>query len=175
MSTKFTYALILTVCGAVFSLLLYFTGFQTEKLNVGQHLQWLGLVMMFVVLFLGVKAVRDEAPAKGMSYGRGVGTGTLIALYSSLMSAVYNYIHFKFVNTEFVDYQIALARPKWEAMGMGEAQMEQAEKMTRAFSGPVAYAIMTVIMGVIIGLICSLIIAAFVKRPAVADAPPKLA
>lgn len=166
MSTKFIYALTLTICGALLNLLLYFTGFQTEKLATGQYFQWLGFVMMFAILWLGIKAVRDEAPEKGMSYGRGVGTGTLISLYSGLMSSVYSFIHFKFVNPEFADYQLALIRPKWEAAGMGEAQMDQAEKMTRAMMGPVAQAILTPIMVVLFGLILSLIIAAILKRPA---------
>ncbi len=166
MSTKFLYALTMSICGAVFNLLLYFTGLQTEKLATGQYFQWLGLVMMFVVLFLGIKAVRDEAPEKGMSYGRGVGTGTLISLYSGLMSSVYSFIHFKFVNTQFADYQIAILRQKWEAAGMAEAQMDGAEKMTRAMMSPVAQAIITPIFAVIFGVICSLIIAAIVKRPA---------
>lgn len=166
MSTKFIYALTLTISGALLNLLLYFTGFQTEKLATGQYLNWLGFVIMFAVLWLGIKAVRDEAPEKGMSYGRGVGTGTLISLYSGLMSSVYSFIHFKFVNPEFADYQLALIRPKWEAAGMPEAQMEQAEKMTRAMMGPVAQAIMTPIFVVLFGLILSLIIAAILKRPA---------
>jgi len=164
MSTKFIYALILTICGAIFNLLLYFTGFQTEKLATGQHLQWLGLVMMFVVLWLGIRAVRDEAPEKGMSYGRGVGTGTLIALYSGLMSSVYSFIHFKFINTEFADYQLALIRTKWEAAGLSEAKMEQAEKFTRMMMGPGVQAFMTPIFVTIAGVICALIIAAFLKR-----------
>lgn len=165
MSTKFIYALTLTICGALFNLLLYFTGFQTEKLATGQYFQWLGFVMMFVILWLGIKAVRDEAPEKGMSYGRGVGTGTLISLYSGLMSSIYSFIHFKFVNTQFADYQLALIRPKWEAAGMPESQMDQVEKVTRAMMSPVAQAIMTPIMVVIFGLILSLIIAAILKRP----------
>lgn len=164
MSTKFTYALILTICGALLNLLLYFTGFQTEKLATGQYFQWFGMVMMFVVLWLGIKAVRDEAPAKGLSYGQGVGTGTLISLYSGLMSSVYSYIHFKFINTEFADYQIALLRQKWEAAGLKDAQMEQAEKFSRMFMGPGFQAVMTPIFVTIFGVICALIIAAFLKR-----------
>lgn len=166
MSTKFIYALILTICGALLNLLLFFTGFQTEKLATGQYFQWLGFVMMFAILWLGIKAVRDEAPEKGMSYGRGVGTGTLISLYSGLMRSIYSFIHFKFVNPQFADYQLALIRPKWEAAGMPEAQMDQAEKVTRAMMGPVAQAIMTPILVVLFGLILSLIIAAILKRPA---------
>lgn len=166
MSTKFIYALILTVAGALLNLLLFFTGFQTEKLATGQHFQWLGAAVMVAVLWLGMKAVREESPDKAMSYGKGVGTGVLISLYSGLMSAVYNFIHFKFVNPNFPEYQLALIRSKWETAGMSEAQMDQAEKMTRPMLGPVATAIMTPIMAVLFGLICSLIIAAILKRAA---------
>jgi ABC-type phosphate transport system permease subunit len=166
MGTKFTYSLIMTIAGAVLNLLLYFTGYQTEKLAIGQHFQWLGFVMMAVILWLGIKAVREEAPGQFISYGKCVGTGTLISLFSGLMSAVYSYIHFKFVNTDFVDYNMELVRAKWEASGMSATQMEQAEGITRAMMGPVSMAIMTPIMAVIIGLIISLIIAIFLKRPA---------
>lgn len=61
MSTKFIYALTLTMCGAVLNLLLYFTGFQTEKLATGQYFQWIGFIVMAVVLWLGIKAVREES------------------------------------------------------------------------------------------------------------------
>lgn len=172
MGTKFTYALILTISGAVLSLLLYFTGYQTEKLAVGQHFQWLGFVIMVVVLVLGIKAVREESPDKGLSYGKGVGTGVLISLYAGLMSGVYNFIHFKFINTEFVDYQMEIVRAKWEQAGMSAAQMEQAEGITRAMMGPVATSIMAPIMTVIAGLIVSLIASAFLKRAAT---PPPVA
>jgi ABC-type sugar transport system permease subunit len=166
MGTKFTYALILTIAGAVLNLALYFTGFQTEKLATGQYFQWLGFVIMIVILFLGIKAVREESPGKFLSYGKGVGSGVLISLYSGLMSAVYTFIHFKYVNTEFVDYNMELIRAKWAQAGMGADQMEKAEGMTRMFMGPVSMAIMSPIMSVFIGLIVSLIIAAILKRPA---------
>ncbi len=172
MGTKFTYALILTIIGAVFNLLLYFTGFQTEKLAVGQHLGWLLFIAMIVVLALGIKAVREEAPDKSISYGKALGTGVLISLYSGLMSAVYSFIHFKFVNPEFADYQMEIVRGKWEEAGMGAAQIEQAEGFTRAMMGPVAQAVMTPIMSVIFGTIISLILAAILKRPAPAATPP---
>lgn len=171
MGTKFTYALILTIAGAGLNLLLYFTGYQTEKLATGQHLQWLGFVIMGVVLFLGIKAVREESPGQYMSYGKGVGSGVLISLFSGLMSSVYSFIHFKFVNTEFADYQMELIRAKWEKAGMGADQMEKAEGVARMMMGPVVQAIMTPIMVVLIGLIFSLVIAAILKRPAPAETP----
>lgn len=171
MGTKFTYALVLTIAGAVLNLLLYFTGFQTEKLAVGQHLNWIGFVIMVVVLVLGIKAVREEAPDKSLTFGKGVGTGVQISLLSGLMSAGYNFVHFKFINTEFVDYQMEIVRAKWEAAGMSATQMEQAEGMARAMMGPVSQAIWTPLMALIIGTIVSLVAAAFLKRAPAAPPP----
>ena len=166
MGTKFTYALALTICSAVMRLLLYFTGFETEKLAVGQHIMWLGLVFMIVILFLGIRAVREESPGQYISYGKALGTGVLISLFSSLMSGVYNFIHLKFINTQFVDYQLEVIKLQWEKAGMSATQMEQAEGVTRMMMGPVLQGVMTVIFGVLIGLVISLILAAILKRPA---------
>lgn len=165
MGTTFTYAVIMTVVGAVLRLLMYFTGFETEKLATGQYVGYLGLVLMIVVLSLGIRAVREEAPGKYLTYGKGLGTGVLISLFSGLMSGVYNFIHLKFINTQFADYQLEMIRAKWEKAGMSAAQMEQAEGVTRMMMGPVVQAIMTVVFSVVIGLVISLIAAAILKRP----------
>ncbi|MDB6166103.1 MAG: hypothetical protein JWQ83_1243 [Lacunisphaera sp.] len=171
MGTKFTYALILTISQTVFTLLMFFLGFQTEKIATGQYFQWVPLVITIVVLWLGIKAVREENEGKYLTYGQGVGAGTLISLFSGLMSGVYAYIHFKFVNPNFFDYQLTLMRDKWAAKGLSENQMEQAENMMRKFSGPGVYAITTPIIVVCIGVILSLILAAILKR----NPPEKLA
>jgi hypothetical protein len=163
MSTKFFYALVLTLATVVLQLLLFFSGFQTEKLATGQYLQWLGLVIMAVVLWLGIKAVRDEKPDRTMTYGQRVGTGVLISLYSGLMGAIYTFVHFTFINTGFADYTIALTREKWAAKGLTQAQMEGAEAITRKMLQPGVQAILGVFFAVLIGLVLSLIIAALVK------------
>ena len=166
MSTKFIYALILTVIGAITSLLLYFTGYQTEKLATGEKIQLINLVIMFIVLWLGIRAVREESEPAVMSYGKGVGTGVLISLYSGLMSAVYSFIHLKFVNPNFADYKIELLRSQWAQKGMNDAQLEQAEHVARMMMGPVFSALITPIIVVLFGVLMSLIISAFLKRKA---------
>jgi hypothetical protein len=166
MSTKFIYALILTVCGAVFTLLLFFTGFQTEKLAVGRNLEWFRLLISFTVLYLGVKAVRDEAPDKGFSYGQALGAGTLISLYATLMGSVYNYIHLKFVNPNFFTYQLNMMREQWAAKGIPDAQIDRMADMTEKWSSPGIYACFGFFIGFIFCFIVSLIVAAILKRPA---------
>ncbi|MBA4138257.1 MAG: hypothetical protein C0518_13155 [Opitutus sp.] len=174
MGTKFTYALTLTITGAVFRLLLYFTGYETEKLATGQYFNWLLLPVVVVIYWMGLKAVREENPHQAMTYGQGVGAGFVISAMSSAMSAVYTWVHLKFINTNFADYQIEVLRQTWSSAGMGDAQMEQAENMTRMFMSPVVSAGFALVMGILFGLVISLIVAAFVKRPAPAGAEPPL-
>jgi len=164
-SIRFAYALILTVSGAALNLVLYFTGWQTDKLATGHYFMWLQEVIMVVVLWRGIKAVRAESPGHGLSYGRGVVSGVLISLYSGLMSGVYNAVHFKFVNAHFADYQVACFRPDWSASRMSAADLAQAEKITRLLVTPTAQLILTPIITVGIGLVLSLVIAAFLRRP----------
>jgi hypothetical protein len=175
MGTKFFYALILTVCSIVLQLLLFFTGFQTEKLATGQYLQYLGMVIMAIVLWLGIKAVRDEKPERTMTFGQRVGAGVLISLYSGLMSAVYTFVHFTFINTSFAEYTIALTRTKWAARGLTQAQMEGAEAITRWTLQPGVLAVLGVVIAVLIGLILSLIISALLKgkTPGASEGAPR--
>lgn len=172
MGTKFFYALILTVVGAVFRLLLFFTGFETEKLATGQYLNWVMLPVVLVIYWIALKAVREERPHQAISYGQAVGAGTLISLISSAMSSVYNFIHVKFINTSFVDYQIEVLRTKWAESGLSDAQMEGAEKMTRMWMGPAPSSVFALVFGFLFGLVIVLIVAAFVKRAAPAGAEP---
>ena len=165
MSTKFTYALVMSVTSAVFSLAMFFLGFQTDRIASGQYFQWFGFVIVIVVLWLGIRAVRAESPGQYFSYGQGVGSGVMISLYAGLMTAVYNFIHFKFINPDFADYVVDLNRAKWIARGMTDAQMEAAESMTRRMMGPGAQLITTPIFLLLLGLVLSLIIAAILKRP----------
>ena len=83
---------------------------------------------------------------------------------------IYNFIHLKFINTSFTDYQLELIRQRWAEAGMSDTQMEQAEGFTRMMMGPGFTAVMTIVGALVIGLIFSLIIAAILKRPAPADA-----
>jgi hypothetical protein len=119
---------------------------------------------MIVVTWLGLKAVREEAKDKSLSYGKGVGTGVLISLYAGLIGAIYAFVHFTFINPNFADYAIDMARQQWVAAGMGDSQMEAAEKFTRFLYKPAVMAIMSAIFSPFFGLIISLILSIFLKR-----------
>jgi hypothetical protein len=135
----------------------------------------LPLVVTIVVMWLRIKAVREEAQDKSLGYGKGVGTGVLIALYSGLIGAIYIFIHYTFINPSFADYAIDMLRQQWAAKGMSDSQIEVAEKFMRFVYKPAVLAILGVILSPLFGLVISLILSAFLKRkPAVLaeNAPP---
>ncbi|HVU16066.1 MAG TPA: DUF4199 domain-containing protein [Candidatus Didemnitutus sp.] len=172
MSTTLLYGLIMTACNVVFTLTLYFLGFEGEKIASLQAISWFGILIPIIVLTLGLRATREAAPDKSLSFGRGVGVGTLICLYGGLLSGIYRVIHIKWINPSLIDYQMDLLKQQWAAKHMPDAQIEGAEKFTRMFMGPIPQFLITVIFSVIIGVILSLIIAAIVKRDPPASARP---
>ena len=92
MNTTFFYALILAVSNIVLSLVSFFLGYQTDKMAEGKWFGWLTMVLSlalaFVLTWLGVKSVREESADKSLRYGKGVGTGFLINLYSGVIGSI---------------------------------------------------------------------------------------
>ena len=164
MSTTLLYALVMAIAQIVMNLVGFFLGYQTDKISSGTWFGFVPLVVSIVVLTLGIKAVRDEQEGGYMTYGKGVGTGVLIALYSSLIGAVYTYIHFTYVNPTFGDYMIEASRVKWAAAGMSESNMEGAERFMRTLFKPLYQSILALVLGFVFGTIFSLVVAAFLKR-----------
>jgi uncharacterized membrane protein len=174
MNTTFFYGLMLAVSNIVLTLVGFFLGYQTDKIMQGRWFGLLSIVAVVVILWLGIKAAREEAKDKSLSYGKGVSTGFLITLYASLIGTVYGFIHFKFINPSFVDYQIDAARGKWVQAGLSDTQMETAEKGMRLFMSPVMMSITALLLSLLLGLVIALILSAFLKRQpaAVAEVTP---
>lgn len=164
MSTTLLYGLILAAANIVLTLVGYFLGYQTEKIHAGAWFGFLPFILSVVILWLGIRAVREENDQKALSYGRGVGTGMLIALYAALVGSLYVYLHFTFINPNYSDYLIEASRVRWAQAGMPEASMETAEKAVRLMTRPALQAVSVFVFSLISSLIISLITAAFLKQ-----------
>jgi uncharacterized membrane protein YeaQ/YmgE (transglycosylase-associated protein family) len=160
MNTTLFYGLILAASNIVLTLVFFFLGFQTDKIAEGRWFGLLPFALVIVVTWLGIKAVREEAKDKALSYGKGVGSGVLINLYAGVIGSIYSFIHFTYINPNFCDYMMNMTRQKWAEAGMSDAQMD---------------AILGLIMTVFFGLVVALVVSAFLKRapqPVLEDAPP---
>jgi hypothetical protein len=173
MNTTFFYGVILSVSNIVLTLVAFFLGFQTDKIAEGRWFNWLALVVGIAVTWLGVKAVREDSADKSLSYGKGVGAGFLINLYSGVIGSIYTFIHFKFINPDYTDYMIDFARQK--AVGASDARLAAMEKGMRFMLSPAMMSILALIMTLIFGILIALVVSAFLKREPkapVADAQP---
>jgi len=186
MKTKFIYGAFLALAGIVLQLVGYFLGTEEAvrtagSMILGPVLWFLSVVAFCLILWLGVRAVRDEKPDQSMTYGQGVGAGVVIALIASVIAAIYAVIHFAIINPAFIQRMIDMmpeVRQQWEQSGkMSEDMMDTMEKFMRMIFSPAGAAVGVFIKEMIGGVIVSLIAAAIVKRnpqPA-AQVPPPLA
>jgi hypothetical protein len=175
MNTTLFYGLILAASNIVFTLVFFFLGFQTDKIAEGRWFGFLPFIVGIVVTWLGIKAVREEAKDKALTYGKGVGSGVLINLYSGIVGSIYGFIHFTYINPNFIDYMINMTRQQWASKGIGEAQMDTMEKGMRMMMSPIMSSIWGLAAAVFFGLLIALVVSAFLRRepqPAAADASP---
>lgn len=173
MKTYLTYGFVMALAGALLTLVLFFLGYHSdvEKLASAQIIGSIGgLIIGFIVIFLGTKARRAEVPAsEPFGYGRALGAGVMISLFGSLFGIVTNFVYFKLINPSMVDLIVQAQLDKFEAKGMSGVQLEQAEKMVRMMSGPIISSVFGFIAAFLFGTLIALITAAFLRRNATAD------
>ncbi len=175
MNTTLFYAVVLALTNIVLALVGFFLGFQTEHLDQGRWFGLLGFIPPIVVLWLGVRALREEAADKSLSYGKGVLAGFLISLYSALIGLVYTFIHFRFINPNYADYVIDAARQKWVEAGLDDAKMAAAEKVMHVVMSAPVMALIGFVTALFYGVVIALILAAILKRAPATATPSTVA
>ncbi len=182
MKTYLIYGAAMAIAGAVLAIVLYLLGFHSDpaKLTAAQIIgTCVGLGIAITCITLGIKARRAEVPTtEDFGYGRALGAGVMIALFAALFGTVSTFAYAKFINPEFVDVIVQAQIQKMESQGMNSAQLESAEKMIRAMSGPLAQTIFGCLGSFVFGTLISLVAAAVLKRPAAPESfesPPPLA
>ena len=134
------------------------------NLEQNTALSLLSLLILIGGIFLAHKNYKDNNGGF-MSYGQGLGIGTIVSLISGLLGSIFRYIYMSFIDPSAAQRAIDQARAKLEEAGtMSDAQIDQAVQMSQRFSsGPVGVAV-GIIMSVIVGFLLSLIIAAITKH-----------
>jgi hypothetical protein len=97
-----------------------------------------------------------------MTYGQGLGVGTLTAGVAGLLSSLVSTFYVKFVDPSVLQRTMDEQRIKMEEGGMSDAQIEQAMKMAESMTG-LSFLFATIAV-VFFGFLLSLVIAAILKR-----------
>ena len=123
-----------------------------------------GYAVMILFISMGIKSYRDEDLGGYISYGRSLGTGTLISLFAGILFAVFMVIFFNYIAPELPQKIIEGTQQKLAERGMSEEQIEQAMSMTKKFMSPIFLFIFQIVGSVFAGFIISLFVSIFMKK-----------
>jgi hypothetical protein len=169
MKTCALYGFISALALAFLNLILYFSGLHSDPAKLVAA-AWIGgvagLSIAVTCIVLGVKARRAEVPVtEEFGYGRALGAGVAVAGISSVLTSIFTYVYYAYINPAFIDIVVQDKMAKLEASGMSSDKVEKAEAGLRMFMGPIPQAVGGLIVGFIVGVIISLVVAAALKRP----------
>ncbi len=102
-----------------------------------------------------------------MSYGQGLGIGTLISLISGLLSSAFMFIYIKFVDDSMIAQIKEQQISGMEEEGMSDAQIESAMEIASVFLTPGMIAIIGVVVFVFIGFVISLIVCSIMLQQSI--------
>lgn len=169
MKIAFTYGAVLAVVGIVIGMLSYLLGLHDDlsRMQTANTVtQIVTLIVSLAVMLLAMRAVRAASADGSLSYGRAVGTGTLVSLFSGLLTAPYILLYGLVINPDY--HELIFQQTISE---MTQEQADAAGGMMRFFTGPIWLAAMAIFMSPIMGALISLILGLFVRRAPQAAAP----
>ncbi len=146
------YGLISGLVVVIYSLLLYLIGMDQNR-----GLGLISYLIMLVIIFLAVKAHRDQDLNGYITVGRSLGVGTALALISGIVMAIYLLLYFNVINPDFINESLRQTREALIDRGMEGEQLEQQLEWTRKFMSPGFMIAFSIIWQVIVGFIGALI------------------
>ncbi|MRR20512.1 DUF4199 domain-containing protein [bacterium] len=125
---------------------------------------WPSLLVGVLVLYFLLRSYRDHYNNGYITYGKSVGAGVVIQVYSAIIAAIYIYVLYAFIDPGLVDKSLAFQEEKLIARGMPEAAIDQALAMQAKMMKPWFTALMSTLSSVFYGLILSLIVSLFIMK-----------
>jgi hypothetical protein len=132
----------------------------------GVNQNWPTVVNVAVLIVLMVLAHgKFKKTHEGMmTYPQGLGSGTLLATISTVISCVLVYVYVKYINTGYLAAAMQAQQATLEQRGITGAQAQQAMAMTGAIMTPVGIVVTSLVVGVIAGFIVALIVSIFTQK-----------
>jgi hypothetical protein len=143
--------------------IIYSTILQVTGLASNQPMAWAGSIIIIGGIFYGMNDFKSQTGGY-MSYGEGLGVGTLLSAVSGLMSSAFSAFYIKFIDDSSIKKSLEIQRQAMEQRGMDDTQIDQAMQMAEKFTGPGMIFIFGFIFTLLLGLVISLVMAAILKK-----------
>jgi len=151
--------IILGFAGIIFTLVLYFLD---QSLN--KNLGYIWLALSIVVLFFMIKSYRENYLKGFITYGQSLGAGVVIMLYYSIISAVFGFILYTYIDPGLIEKMLAMSEEAMLDKSIPESAIEQGMKIQEKIMVPWILSLFSIFNGVLFGTIISLILSIFIKR-----------
>ncbi|MGV3505584.1 MAG: DUF4199 domain-containing protein [Adhaeribacter sp.] len=157
-SVALRYGLLTGFISVIYSLILYVSGLSENKLISG-----LGFLILIGGIVMAHTYFKKENGGY-MTYGQGLGIGSLLSVIVGVMSGIFMYIYIKFIDSAYLERIRDMQMAELEKRNMSEEQMEHAMAMTDKLMGPEMLVVWSIIGSLLMGFLISLLISAFTKR-----------
>ncbi len=152
------YGLIAGVVLIIYSMILQLTGLALES-----WASWITYIILAIVIYLAHNKFKETGDGF-LTFGQGIGIGFWISLVGGVISSVFSFIYFTFVDSSFIDQLMEKARYDMEEAGNSDAQIEMAMEWTSKIMSPGGLFIMGIVGTLFMGFIISLIVSAITKK-----------
>lgn len=161
------------ISGAVVSAFMATTMLTTMKNGGGDHgwmamlIGYLGMLIAFSFIFVGVKQYRDKHNQGAISFGKAFGMGALISLIASTMYVLtWAVVYHQFMPNFMENYSAAMIREAEASLSGARLQAKIAEinKGKELYATPLGFALFTYVEILPVGILVSLIVAGILRR-----------
>lgn len=165
-NTVIKYGLYALVSGFVLFGLPFFLGMGVD-FDYGELIGYTSMVLSLLFVYFGIKHYRDKENNGKISLAKAIGIGMLIALFSAIGVAVFDYIYTSQINPEFASEYLEYSIKKMqETLSAEELKVKTAElkQQMEDYGSPIFMAFMMFASVMILGFIISLISGLILQR-----------
>ncbi len=155
------YGLITGVLLIIFSLIMYIM-----EVDMQSKINYLSVIILLVMGIVAASQWRDKHNDGNLSYGQGLGTGTLVGLYAGIITAIYMFVFFKYIDPAYIDRILEIAEQQMyeQNPNLTSSEAEMALDITKRMTSPIAMSLWAVAGNTFWSFILSLIYSIFLKR-----------
>lgn len=125
---------------------------------------WPSLLISVLVLYFLLRSYRDHYNNGYITYGKSVGAGVVINIYAAIITAIYVYVLYSFIDPGLIDKSLAVAEERMIERGMPDSAIDQAMQIQAKMMKPWFTTMMSTLSSVFYGLILSLIVSLFIMK-----------
>lgn len=126
--------------------------------------QILSYSILILGIVVGTKSYREHVLNGRLTYGQGLGSGTLISFFCAILISFFTFLYLKFVDASMIDMIMKEAEKNMIDQNLSDEQIEKSLEIVKKFQTPGIIAAIGVFSYTLMGFVFSLVTSAFLKK-----------